>query len=265
VSQFDAVTQTRRRGDSLVFDAELDRNWAIGDKPNGGYLLAIVARAACAAVGTVDPLAVTAHYLRAPGAGPAQVRTEIVRQGRRTSVSRATLWQNDKACIDALVTSGEVPGEADRWSAEAPPTVPAPQDCTEARNPRIEIPLFDVVELRVDPATDPIPNPTGEPVIRYWFRHRDGTAPDVLSLLLACDSGLPTVYNLGMYGWAPTVELSVLLRGRPAPGWLLVETRTEEITGTWFDETAAVWDSAGRLVAQARQLALSGERLTRDS
>jgi acyl-CoA thioesterase len=263
VGTFADISQVRRRGDGLTFDAELDIDWSIGDKPNGGYLLAIVARAACEVVDTVDPLAVTAHYLRAPGGGPAEVRTEIVRRGRRASVTRATLWQDDKPCIDALVTSGVVPTEVERWSAKPPPAMPAPRDCIEAHNPMVEIPLFDYVELRVDPATDPFPTPSGEPVVRYWFRLRDGSEPDVLSLLLASDSGPPTVFNLGKYGWAPTVELSVLLRARPEPGWLLVEARTEEIAGSWFDETAAVWDSAGRLVAQARQLALSSESLTR--
>jgi hypothetical protein len=65
------------------------------------------------------------------------------------------------------------------------------------------------------------------------------------------------VFHLEKYGWAPTVELSVLLRGVPAPGWMKVETKTETLAGGWFDEGATVWDSTGRLVAQSRQLALT--------
>jgi hypothetical protein len=30
------------------------------------------------------------------------------------------------------------------------------------------------------------------------------------------------------------------------------------VSGGWFDEEAEVWDSAGRLVAQSRQIALVG-------
>jgi hypothetical protein len=48
----------------------------------------------------------------------------------------------------------------------------------------------------------------------------------------------------------------VLLRGLPAPGWLLVQARTRLLADGWFDEEATAWDSTGRLVAQSRQLAL---------
>jgi acyl-CoA thioesterase len=256
VSDFDDVTAIRRRGDSTTYDADLHPGWTIGDKPNGGYLLAVVARAACDIVDTTHPLAVSGHYLRAPSAGPAEVRTEVVRHGRRVSTSRATLWQDDKPCIDALVTSGELHQADVEWSAAPPPDMPPPEKCLAAVNPFIKIELFDHAELRVDPSTSPFPTATGEALLRFWFRLRDGAEPDVLSLLLAVDSGPPTMFNLGMYGWAPTVELTVLLRGLPAPGWLLVQARTRLLADGWFDEEATAWDSTGRLVAQSRQLAL---------
>ena len=85
---------------------------------------------------------------------------------------------------------------------------------------------------------------------------RDGTNVDVEALLLACDIAPPTVAHLGHRGWAPTVELSCLLRGEPAPGWLAFEARATLVSGDWFDEESTVWDSAGRVVAQSRQLAL---------
>ncbi len=190
-------------------------------------------------------------------AGAAEVRGEVIRNGRRVSTSRATLWQNDKPCIDALITSGELHGSTADWSALSPPHIPSPDDCVAGGNPRFPVELFDHVELRVDPATSPFPTPTGEPLVRFWFRLRDGAEPSLLSLILAADSGPPTVLNLQRYGWAPTVELTVLLRGLPAPGWLLVESRSALLADGWFDEEADVWDSTGRLVAQSRQLALA--------
>ena len=60
---------------------------------------------------------------------------------------------------------------------------------------------------------------------------------------------------MGNLGWAPTVQLQVLVRALPAPGWCLVEARSSEIAGGWVDEDYRIWDSTGRLVAQSRQLA----------
>lgn len=259
MSDFADVTAVSRRDDTTTYDADLHPGWSIIGKPNGGYLLAVLARAGCDVVDTTHPLAISGHYLRAPSPGPAEVRTEVVRHGRRVSTSRATLWQAGKPCIDALVTSGELHEGATDWASAGPPAMPPPEDCPAAGNPSFPIALFDHAELRVDPATAPFPTPSGEALIRFWFRLRDGSEPDVMSLILAVDSGPPTVFNLSRFGWAPTVELTVLLRGVPAPGWLRVQAHTQLLADGWFDEEATVWDSTGRLVAQSRQLALAND------
>jgi Acyl-CoA thioesterase C-terminal domain len=44
----------------------------------------------------------------------------------------------------------------------------------------------------------------------------------------------------------------------PAPGLLRVAARCKHVSGGWFDEEAEVWDSAGNLVAQSRQIARVG-------
>ena len=57
-----------------------------------------------------------------------------------------------------------------------------------------------------------------------------------------------------MPGWAPTLELTAHVRAGPAPGWLKVRHATRNLAGGMFEEDCEVWDSAGRLVAQSRQL-----------
>jgi hypothetical protein len=83
----------------------------------------------------------------------------------------------------------------------------------------------------------------------------DGREPDPLSLLLAVDALPPVTFDLGLYGWTPTLELTAHVRARPAPGWLRVTHSTRNHAGGMLEEDAEVWDSAGRLVAQSRQLA----------
>jgi acyl-coenzyme A thioesterase PaaI-like protein len=241
---------------ATCYDVTLDPGWSIGDKPNGGYLMAVVANAAVHAVERAHPLATSAHFLRPPAAGPAQVRVEVVKTGRTAAAARAVLWQSGRACLDVLVTAGDLPTDDPAYDAAAAPALPPPQECVGRPADVGDIPLLDNVDVRLDSATPPVPG--GDPVIRGWTRLADGTAPDALALLLAVDVCPPTVFRLGAYGWAPTVELTTLVRALPAPGWLAFEARATHVRGGWFDEEARVWDSRGQLVAQSRQLALAG-------
>jgi len=79
-------------------------------------------------------------------------------------------------------------------------------------------------------------------------------AADLLALPLIVDAAPPAVLELGIA--STTVELTVHLRARPAPGWLACRTWTSYVGGGYHEEDFEVWDSAGTLVAQSRQLAL---------
>jgi acyl-CoA thioesterase len=259
MSAFAAATAVRRReGDPSTYDVELDAGWSIGGRPNGGYLMAVLARAATDAVDRPHPLAVSGHFLRPPAGGPAEVRVDVAKTGRTVSTVRATLWQDDKACLDTLVTAGELAGGPVDFAAAPMPVLPTPDECRSRAEAPFRVELLDHVDVRIDPSTAPFPEPNGTPMIQGWMRFHDGADADALALALAVDAMPPTVFHLGRLGWAPTVELTFLLRGVPAPGWLAFRAQATLLADGWFDEDATVWDSSGRLVAQSRQLALVG-------
>ena len=117
--------------------------------------------------------------------------------------------------------------------------------------------LVQRLDIRFDPATAGWVEgrPAAEPRLRAWMRLADGREPDPLALLLFADALPPSGFAIGRLGWAPTVQLQVLVRALPAPGWCLVENSSSEVAGGWTDEDCRIWDSTGRLVAQSRQLA----------
>jgi acyl-CoA thioesterase len=271
VTAFAAATAvTRREGGTTYdvgihqarYDAVLDAGWSIGGRPNGGYLLAVVANAAVDAVGRPHALATSGHFLRPPSGGAAEIRVDVMKKGRTVSTARAALWQDGRPCLDVLVTAGELPREDPEHMGAAAPEMPPPEQCRARQQDDIVVELLDHVDVRLDPATVPFHRPPdappATPVIRGWMRFHDGADADALALLLAVDVCPPTVFHLGRFGWAPTVELTCLLRAEPAPGWLAFEARATMLAGGWFDEEATVWDSTGLLVAQSRQLALAG-------
>ena len=50
--------------------------------------------------------------------------------------------------------------------------------------------------------------------------------------------------------------MTVHVRGRPAPGWLTCRVATRYVVDGYHEEDFEIWDAAGRIVAQSRQLAL---------
>jgi acyl-CoA thioesterase len=54
----------------------------------------------------------------------------------------------------------------------------------------------------------------------------------------------------------PTVALTVQVRRRPAPGWMLGRFWSQDLRDGRVIEDGALWDAQGHLVAQSRQLAL---------
>ena len=99
--------------------------------------------------------------------------------------------------------------------------------------------------------------PSGQMLVRGWFRHLDDEPIDALGLLQATDAYPPTIFNADLpVAWTPTVELTAHVRARPAPGWLRCAFTTRFVTGGFLEEDGVVWDETGTLVAQSRQLAL---------
>jgi acyl-CoA thioesterase len=259
-NRFDLATAVR--GGPERWSAEVDQGWTVAGRPNGGYLLALVTRAALEAVGQPHPLAVSAHFLSPAELGAAELEVRRLRAGRSLSTARVTLDQEGQARLAALVTAGRIdPEAAPGWRrASGPAGLPPVEACVPARP---ELPggmranLLDHIDLRVDPATVGwvAGRPGGRLEVRGWARFSDGRPPDPLALLQVVDALPPSSFDLGLPSWAPTVELTVYLRGLPAPGWLACVVTGQLWQGGWFDEDAEVWDSAGNLVAQSRQLA----------
>ena len=74
------------------------------------------------------------------------------------------------------------------------------------------------------------------------------------SLPLLVDAAAPAVLEIGELG-SQTLELTVHLRARPAPGWMACRISTRHVIDGYHEEDFEIWDSAGHLVAQSRQLA----------
>ncbi|MFF8771752.1 thioesterase family protein [Kitasatospora sp. NPDC015120] len=269
-SEFDqGIALTPHPDEPGRYDGELGAGWQIGGGVNGGLLLAVAGHALSLAhtarpesAGHADPVSISGYYLSAATPGPATVRTEVIRTGRSLSTGTAALSQDGVERLRVVATHGDLAAQDGEVRTTAvPPQLPPPEQCIGVEHAPRELltqaALLERFDLRLDPATVgwALGQPSGTGRIQGWFRLADGRAPDPLLLLLAADALPPVTFDLGMPGWAPTVELTVHLRARPADGWLRLVHATRNLAGGYFEEDAEVWDESGRLVAQSRQLA----------
>ncbi len=238
----------------------LSSKWNIGDNSNGGYALLPVLRAMSEIVDQPDPVTVTTHFFR-PGRGDVdgEITAEVVRAGRSFSSATGTLYQEGKSRLTVLAAFGDLGSEpSERDLAPPPPDMPAPDECLlrSGLEQGVDLPIMERTEVRVRPEHAMAgEHHTAE--LDGWIRFADGTEPSTLSLPFFGDAFPPSVFSLyGRVGWVPTVELTVHVRRRPAPGWLQARLECDDLYGGRLIESGRIWDSTGALVAQSRQIGL---------
>lgn len=262
------------------YQATIDPIWTIGPKVHGGTMMALCAAGARrrllegsnepepgSGLGSVQPLAVSANYLAAPDPGEVQLTATVRKRGKQVSFVDVELSQGDRIAVRASVTLGIPDSEDPRYSGDSKlATLPA-EPPADAVILTPEHPMGQIVhvaqgcDMRVDGTSAHfLTGSQGEPEVRMWVRPAEGDERDldtaVLFAIMTGDICAPVTMNRGMFGWAPTVQLTTYLRRRPAPGWLRVMASSSVLGGTWFEEDHTVLDSTGAVVVQSRQLAM---------
>lgn len=257
---FSSVTALTELGDGR-FAAVIDPEWTVGGKPNGGYLLAMLGRAAAsvsATTGHEQVVAATVTYVRSPDPGDAVIAAEVLRAGKSATQVRASLVKDDVPCVEALLTVATLdPDAAPFWSGGVPPVSTVPyEECLPAPGGG-PVAIANQIEVRMEPGTASwfTGQPTGRGELRGWLAlpHEEDFTP--LSLLFAVDAFPPATFDIAFSGWIPTLSMSAYVRAVPAPGPVRIVHKAQLIDDGRVDEVCLVWDSAGRFVAQGTQLA----------
>ncbi len=252
-----------QRRDDGDFVATIADSWDIAGNANGGYLLAILGAAMREASGRPDPLTVTAHFLAPGKPGSAELQVSVVKQGRQLVTVSGMAVQNGRPILQAIGTFGDLDSMAEEVSLTSlvRPTIAPLDRCLDRQGAaaKVDVGIVHKVLVALDPRDSgfSVGQPSGRAEINGWFEFRDQRPLDSLALLLVCDVFPPAVFNVEIApGWVPTVELTVHVRARPAPGPLQCRFATEVVQNGAINEDGVVWDSAGTVVAQSRQYAL---------
>lgn len=269
--EFDRALSISRQDHDNIFETHIAPGWDILGNANGGYLMALAARAMSVVTGRPDCITITAHYLAPAPASPARVEVRPVRAGRRFATATSSLFlvgdtgeSPGKEALRVIATMGDLstdPGGPTKMADSRPDITPW-DECPVIADTSINEFAFIHGRLgtRIDPRDGVFRNgaPNGMGTMRGWFAFRDDRPIDSLALLLACDAFPPAAFNLDMpTNWVPTVELTVHVRAIPVPGPVACFFRTRFVQNGLLEADGEIWDQAGTLVAQSRQLALA--------
>lgn len=256
MSQFARDTAVEQVTDRL-WRGELVAGWRVGAVPNGGYVLAVAGRALREALPHPDPLTISAYYLSPTALGPVDCQVEVLRQGRNTSFAEVRMLQQGQLKVKVVAAYTDLDSlQGESWTSVERPEYPPWQDCRRLRQnlefrERAELRLVSGHEVFSERRTD------GSGEFRGWMRHDDGADPDEISLLMFADVFPPPAFTVfGPVNWVPTLDLTVQVRGRPAPGPIQGRLCTRHLTNGVLEADGEYWDSEGALVAISRQSAL---------
>jgi len=246
--------------ETAITSGAISADWSAPLGPNGGYVAAIVVRA-------FEPLfpgrhirSLTCHYLRRPAIAPIELRTEVVREGRRMATARLSGFQDDKEVLTAIAAFSS-PGldVVAEWSprlpAVEPPNgkwVPAPDGAPT---------LFRQMHLQPRIGDPPFSGkPAEAPTAGGWIELAD--PPDQIdAAVVALYTDIwwpPSLSPLTTPAGAPTIDLTIHFRADlPLPAdYALVTFETRLSAGGFVEEDGWIWARDGRLIAHSRQLAL---------
>ncbi|HEX7665931.1 MAG TPA: thioesterase family protein [Polyangiaceae bacterium] len=252
----DAVSVTRKAPDR--FGAGISEKFNVGPVPNGGYVMSLALNAMLQNFPGREPLTTTMHYLRPSQNGDVEITVETVKEGKRYATAMARLLQGGKETARLLATFGthDPAPEKKRLVNGKPPELVPPDE-------GIVVPPNDIFvigrqfDMRFQPGTvDFMQGKQGDrALIAGYMRFADGREPDVRALPLLCDAMPPPLLNVVPFSWVPTIELTTHVRARPVPGWIRFKFESRFIFDGLLEEDGELWDEAGTLVAQSRQLA----------
>ena len=260
--ELDADTAVTRIGPGR-WRGEISERWSIGPYPNGGYVLLVGLAAIRQELPHPDPFTVTAHFFTPTAHGPIDVEVERIRSGRAHSTAMARMLQDGHERARIIANYGDhTASQGPTHVGATPPGMPPPDECEDA-GPAEPMPnglvaaIRDRIDWRIAPGTAGWRRGarTGRAEVGGWIRFTDGRPLDVHALPLLADALPPAVFEVAESGWVPTLELTVHVRARPAPGWLRAWFSTRFLVDGYLEEDGELWDEQGRLVAVSRQLA----------
>jgi acyl-CoA thioesterase len=234
-------------------EVELSPTWRSMTGMLGGYLAAVMIRAAERCVDGRDARTATTAFLRPTLPGPATVVVETLRSGRSVSILQVGIRQGERQTATSRITF-LVPTQGDSWDGARPPPLAPVERCVPIAPPP-GANHFTNAEGRLDPADRPFSGGDRSRVAGY-VRPLDGAPIDAAWLAMMLDWFPPSPFSrstlpIGGTSVDYTVHVHRALPAVPAGQWLTGEFEAEVSSGGLALEHGYVRDPEGRPLAES--------------
>jgi acyl-CoA thioesterase II len=275
----DLDRDTALQGDDGCYTAVLSRDWEIWG-PNGGYIAAIMLRAAGTASSFPVPASLAVHYLARASFDEVQLTVRSLRRTRRAEAFAVSMTQGDRAVAETMAWFVDRDLQGLEHDVTQMPSVPPPETVPTMAERNAEAGLespfkfWDNLDNRMLdwrsewPPAGPLP-PTSD----SWFRFLPTATfgdplVDAARLVIVLDTmGWPAATRHHAWEWpvgaapawvAPSLDLFVRFH-QPAPESEFVFAHVEApiAAGPLITTEGRVWSQDGRLLASGASQLLS--------
>ncbi|KAI7895398.1 thioesterase-like superfamily-domain-containing protein [Mucor mucedo] len=278
ITQFDEVTNTsflgKTESGTYIFTGAASIKWAIGDVPNGGYVMSVIIDSVIQLFSErhqTDPVALNCFFFNKTLPGHLIIEIEELKMSRKGyCIVRASLKQtSDLSALDDLTSydpsqwSDKVQGIFTMGNMDTEQGVthfyknPSPPRLDHLQPYKYRF-MGDFVDALFDKTIIPkAENDSHDPELTQVMNFKDGRPIDFKSIPYWCDMLItpPSLLGHGVLGgpvWCPTMQLEVQFKRKPSGQKIIAHFLTKHIINNRFDIDGEIWNEQGEIIAITR-------------
>jgi acyl-CoA thioesterase len=242
--------------DAGAFRVAPSEDWRQGRTLFGGLSACLAVAAANRAFPDLPPLRSAQLTFIAPVTGELIIRPRILRSGKSMTFVAADGTTETETALQMTLVCGRTRRSSHFYRALPMPRVEPPNGLPDFFSKSFAPRFAGHFEARIAGGAPPISD-AAKPEYLAWLRHRDRSAPDDITSLIALGDAMPPAALAMFAKFAPistiTWFMDILSDRICGAGWHLMQVEAETIGDGYSSQRMALWDATGAPVLIARQ------------
>jgi len=242
--------------DGGAFRSEPPEEWRQGRTLFGGLSACLAVASAKRMFPNLPPLRSAQLTFIAPVTGGLIIKPRILRAGKSATFVAADGTTETDTALQVTLVFGEARRSSHSYRALPMPHVELPNVLPNLFSESFAPRFTGHFEARIAGGAPPFSG-AAKPECLAWLRHRDQSAPDDITSLMALGDALPPAAMAMFAKFAPfstiTWFVDILSDRISGAGWRLMHVEAETVADGYSSQRMVLWDASGAPVLTARQ------------